>query len=93
MSMAITTSAPMARTTSTGTLLETPPSTSSRPSISTAVKTVGIAMLARMARPRSPRASTTISPLTMSVATARNGIGSWSKSRTVRTGRVKVRSR
>lgn len=93
MSIAITTSAPIARTTSTGTLFETPPSTSSLPSSSTGEKTVGIAMLARMARARSPSLSTTISPLAMSVATMRNGIGSRSKSRTVRTGRVRLRSR
>ena len=47
MSMAITTSAPISRTTSTGTLSDTPPSTRSLPSISTAEKAVGIAMLAR----------------------------------------------
>ncbi len=92
-SIAITTSAPIARTTSTGTLLVTPPSTSRRPSISTAENRLGIAMLARSARARSPPSRTTISPVEMSVATARNGTGSSSKSRTVRTGRVKPRSR
>ena len=39
-----------------------------------------MAMLARMAVARSPFSSTTILPVTMSVATARKGIGSWSKS-------------
>ena len=41
-------------------------------------------MLARSACGRSPESSTTISPVCMSVAMARNGIGSLSKSRTPR---------
>ena len=48
----------------------------------------GIAMLARMAVARSPSFSTTILPVTMSVATARYGIGSlsnWSCRRAVAT--------
>ena len=39
-----------------------------------------MAMLARIAVARSPWSITTILPVTMSVATARNGIGNWSKS-------------
>ena len=50
----------------------------------TGAKAPGIAMLARMAVARSPSFSTTILPLTMSVATARYGIGSLSKSACVR---------
>ena len=41
-------------------------------------------MLARMAVARSPFSSTTMSPFSMSVATARYGIGSWSKLEMVR---------
>lgn len=77
---AITTSAQVCRAMSTGTLRVRPPSPSVRPSICTGAKTPGTDMLARMARARSPSASTTISPFIMSVAIARNGIGRWSKS-------------
>ena len=41
-------------------------------------------MLARMAIAMSPWSSTTMSPVIMSVATARKGMGSLSKSDTVR---------
>ena len=57
----------------TGTLAERPPSTSRRPSICSGGKTSGTAMLARTACARSPEASTTVSRVTRSVATARNG--------------------
>jgi hypothetical protein len=79
MSTAITTSAPMSRATSTGRFIAMPPSTSSRPSISIGDRAAGIDMLARIARARLPEPSTTASPVTMSPATARNGIASWSK--------------
>ena len=45
-------------------------------------------MLERRASARSPCESTTGLPDSMSVASARNGIGSTSKLRTSRTGRV-----
>lgn len=48
-------------------------------------KKAGIDMLARIATARSPLARITGSPLTISVAIARNGIGSWSKSCTSET--------
>jgi hypothetical protein len=47
-------------------------------------KAPGIAMLARIAIAMSPWSRTTMSPVIMSVATARKGMGSLSKSVTVR---------
>ena len=87
---AMTTSAQVSRAMSTGTLRVRPPSPRIRPSIVTGANTPGTAMLARIARARSPLESTTISPRCMSVATARNGIGSWSKSVTSRLRRHEV---
>ncbi len=81
---AMTTSAQICRAMSTGTFRVRPPSPSTRPSSVTGAKTPGIDMLARSACGRSPESSTTISPVCMSVAIARNGIGSSSKSRTPR---------
>ena len=57
-----------------------PPSTSSRPSRSTGAKMPGADMLARSAVTRSPLPSTTASPVSRSVATARKRVGRWSKS-------------
>ena len=92
MSTAITTSAPISRTTSTGMLATMPPSTSSRPSSSTGENAPGIDMLARIAVTRSPRAMTTFSPVTMSAATTRRGIGRRSKSSTSDAPSVRLRS-
>ena len=50
MLTAITTSAPIARTTSTGRLLTSPPSPSTRPPASTGANIPGTDMLARIAR-------------------------------------------
>ena len=72
----MTTSAPISRATSTGRFIAMPPSTSNRPSISIGDSAAGIDMLARIARARLPEPSTTASPVTMSPATARNGIAS-----------------
>jgi hypothetical protein len=88
MSTAMMTSAPRSRATSTGRFFETPPSTSRRSSSWTGEKMPGIAMLARSARARLPSARITASPVFASVATARNGIASSSKSRTVAAGSV-----
>ena len=77
---AMTTSAPMARATSTGRLRVSPPSTSILPSICTGATAPGTDMLARIAVARSPGLKTTIWPVTTSVAMARKGIGSLSKS-------------
>ena len=82
MSTTITMSAPIARATLTGTLLETPPSTSKRPSCSIGGNRAGTAILATMAEARLPRSSTTAMPVSRSVATARNGIARSSKSST-----------
>ena len=73
---AITTSAPIARTTSTGRLLVRPPSTSMRSPMRAGSMAAGTDMLARIAPASSPWSSTTALPLTRSVATARKGIGS-----------------
>ncbi len=81
MSTTMARSTPISRATSTGMLSTMPPSTNSRPSSSTGANTAGIDMLARITWGRWPRRNTTFSPLAMSVATARNGIGSLSKSR------------
>ena len=77
---AMMTSAPMARAMSTGRLRVRPPSTSILPSICTGAMAPGTDMLARIAVARSPDFSTVIWPLTTSVAMARKGIGSLSKS-------------
>ncbi len=87
---AIRTSAPMLRAMSTGRLRTIPPSTRRRPSSSTGVNAPGTDMLARIASARSPSERTTISPVTMSVATARNGIGRSSKRCTSTTRMVNV---
>ncbi len=89
---AMTTSAQSPRATSTGRLRIMPPSDSTRPSMTTGEKAPGTAMLARIATDRSPLSSTTISLLRMSVATARNGIGSSSKSRVKRASATRARS-
>ena len=82
----------MARAISTGMLSAMPPSTSSRPSRSTGANTPGADRLARIALVRSPEPMTTASPLSRSVATARNGVGSRSKSLIRATGSVSRRS-
>ena len=82
----------MARAMSTGTLSAMPPSTSSRPSRSTGANTPGADRLARMAVVRSPEPITTLSPVSRSVATARNGVGSSSKLLMRATGSVSRRS-
>ena len=79
MLTAMITSAPMRRATSTGRLFTRPPSPRIWPSISSGANTPGTDMLARMAAARSPWSSTTALPVSMSVATARNGVGSPSK--------------
>ncbi len=80
MLTAMMTSPHSLRASSIGRLLAMPPSTSSRPSISTGAIAPGTDMLARMACARLPWSSTTDSPVSMSVAIARNGIGSLLKS-------------
>ena len=87
MSTAMSTVAPSRRAVSTGKFTATPPSTKSRPSISTGVRTPGNAMLARTAVARSPPRRTTPSPFVTSVTWHRNGIGSRSKSVTSAVGR------
>ena len=84
----ISTSAPIARATSTGTLFTRPPSPSTRPSISVGENTPGTLMLERSASAKSPSERITGWPLSMSVATARKGIGNSSKRCTPRTGSV-----
>ncbi len=59
------------RATSTGTLLATPPSANSLPSILTGTSALGIDMLARIALASSPEPNTTGEPVARSVATAR----------------------
>ena len=86
MLTAMRTSAPALRAVITGKFSATPPSTSSRPSISIGAKRPGNAMLARMASATFPRDRTIPSPLATSVAVARKGIGSLSKSSTERRG-------
>jgi hypothetical protein len=78
---AMTISAPIARAMSTGRLFVSPPSTSSLSPISAGAIAPGTDMLARMTDASSPSLNTTARPVTRSVATARYGIGSWSKSR------------
>ena len=91
MLTAMTRWAPMPRATSTGRLLTRPPSPRMRPSTSSGANTPGTDMLLRSAVARSPSASTTAWPLSMSVATARNGVGSWSKCLTWPAARVRRR--
>ena len=75
-STAITRSArPVCLTTSAGTLLSTPPSTSTLPSMITGAKTPGMATVARRAWASHPESKTTTSAFLMSVATQRNGVG------------------
>jgi len=76
MFTAMTMSAPIALTTSTGRLLTNPPSPRMRPSISMGANMPGTDMLARIALYSSPRSKTISLPVTMSVATARKGRGS-----------------
>ncbi len=71
MFTAMTTSAPIARTTSTGRLLTRPPSPRVRPSISTGANIPGTDMLARIAWYSRPWEKITSLPVTMLVATAR----------------------
>ena len=80
MSTATTKSAPNCRASCTGRLSTIPPSTSGRPSHSTGGKARGIDMLALTAQGRLPRVSTSLSPLSRAVATARKGRGSFEKS-------------
>ena len=91
-STAMTTSTPMARAMSIGTLSVMPPSTSSRRSRSTGANTPGADRLARIALVRSPERMTIVSPFSRSVATARKGVGSSSKSPIRATGSVRRRS-
>ena len=76
----MTTSAHSLRASSIGRLLAMPPSTSSRPSISTGAIAPGTDMLARIACAMLPRSSTTASPVSMSAATRGTGSGSFWKS-------------
>ncbi len=69
-STAITTSAPSARHSDTGTGLTRPPSTSRRPSRITGANTPGMAMEARTASITLPSRSQTSRPVSISVATA-----------------------
>ena len=85
-------STPMLWASSTGRLSTRPPSTSRRPFTSTGVSTPGADMLARRTVTRSPWPSTTRSPVSRSVASARNGVGNWSKSCTSATRAVASRS-
>ena len=73
------TSARISRAMFTGRLLVSPPSMSSMSPISVGAMNPGTDMLARITLARSPSPKTTRWPVTRSVATARNGIGSSSK--------------
>ncbi len=73
-STAITTSAPMSRTGSAGTGIESPPSARSLPSIVTGRNTHGTEMLARTTEARSPSRKITTSPDRRSVAMTASGI-------------------
>ncbi len=84
-------STPISRATSMGRFEESPPSTSMRPSASTGENTPGADRLARIAVVRSPRSRITRSPVTMSVAMARNGMARSSKSWICATGSVSPR--
>ena len=85
-------SACIARATLMGRFSANPPSTSRRPFDSTGANTPGADMLARMAIARSPLSITTALPVSKSVATARNGVGSKSKSVLLLNGSVSWRS-
>ncbi len=78
-------SAPIERAMSIGRLRTKPPSTSWRRPISTGATAPGTDIDARIACTTLPSFSTTISPVPMSVAIARNGIGSSSKLRALVT--------
>ena len=80
MLTAMMTSPQSLRASSMGRLLAMPPSTSSLPSISTGASAPGTDMLARIACAMLPCSSTTAWPVSMSVAMARNGMGSLRKS-------------
>ena len=71
----MTTSAPIDRATSAGTLFMAPPSTSTIPSFSTGGKMSGNDMVARIAAASDPLDSTTCSAVIISTDTARNGVG------------------
>ncbi len=75
----ITMSAPISKSSSTGKLSTTPPSTASVVSRSAAVKAVGIDMLALRASERDPSLKTIGSPVLTSVAIHLNGMGKSSK--------------
>ena len=79
-SLQISTSAPRARASRAGRLRTTPPSIRTFGPSSTGANTLGSAMLARIASGRNPRSSTTAWPVSRSVATAANGMGSRRKS-------------
>ena len=89
---AISRVAPISRATSTGRLLTRPPSPRMRSSHSTGANTPGTLMLERSASARSPSARMRSWPFSMSVATARKGVGRRSNWRTLRTGSVSRRS-
>ena len=72
---AITTSAPSARHTDTGTGFTKPPSTSHSPPIFTGGKMPGNAAEARTASSNDPFCSHCSRPVAKSVATAANGLG------------------
>ena len=82
----------MDRATLMGRFSASPPSTNSRPFNSTGANTPGADMLARMAMARSPLSSSTALPVSKSVATARNGVGSKSNSVLLLNGKVSWRS-
>ena len=73
-------SAPNFRISSTGKLLETPPSTNNLPSNSTGAKMEGNAELAIKALAKYPLSKTTCCPVSISVAMHKNGIGNLLKS-------------
>jgi hypothetical protein len=83
--------APIWRATSTGVLLTRPPSPRMRPLTSIGANTPGTDMLERKAAARSPSRKVTGWPVSMSVATARNGVGNWSKLLTWRVDKVRRR--
>ena len=68
-------SAPIFFATSTGKLLDIPPSTNNMLSNVTGAKAPGIAMLARIAKGNTPLSITTSAPSTMFAATQAKGIG------------------
>ena len=91
MLTATRTSAPFFRAVTTGKFSATPPSTRRRPSSSTGAKSPGKAMLARIASATFPFERTIPSPLATSVAVARKGMESLSKSSTSAAGSVRSR--